>query len=211
MGLHQRVLIVDDHELVCESVAALFEKSALVEKVFTAYHAAKALELINNHRIHAAFIDARMPEVSGISLAKTILKEHPSVKVISMTSYDEDDTIIEMLGCSPHGILLKRNTSLAEIDVCLQEVEDGKIYYTPEVQKRLNQNGYDLLKTPVRFSKRETEILHLICKGQSTKQIALALQLQETTIEGYRKVMLQKSGTKNTAELVSFAHRNGLL
>lgn len=211
MGLLQRVLIVDDHAFVCESMAALFEKSALVEKVFTAHHAAKALELINSHRIHTAFIDARMPEVSGISLAKTILKEHLSVKVICMTSYDEDDTVIEMLGCSPHGILFKRNTSLAEIDVCLQEVQNGKIFYTPEVQKRLSQNGYDLRKTPVQFSKRETEILHLICKGQSTKQIAIALQLQESTIEDYRKIMLQKSGTKNTAELVSFAHRNGLV
>jgi DNA-binding NarL/FixJ family response regulator len=192
-------------------MAALIEKSTGVGKTYTAYDAAKALEIVTQHRIHVAFIDARMPQVSGISLAKTILKEHTSIKVIGMTSYDEDDTIIEMLGSGLHGILLKRNTDRSEIDHCLQEVLGGRIYYTPEVQLRLGQHGYDLLKVTARFSKRETEILQLICQGQSSKQIAVSLQLQETTVEDYRKVMLQKSGTKNTAELVSFAHRNGLL
>jgi len=197
--------------MVCDSMAALIEKSAGVGKAYTAYDAAKALEIINQHRIYVAFIDARMPRVSGISLAKTILKEHPSIKVIGTTSYDEDDTIIEMLGSGLHGILLKRNTDRSEIDHCLQAVLGGRIYYTPEVHLRLGQYGYDRLKTPARLSSREMEILRLICQGHSSKQIAVSLQLQETTVEDYRKVMLQKSGTKNTAELVSFAHRNGLI
>lgn len=192
-------------------MAALIEKSVGVGKTFTAYDAARALEMITQHRIHVAFIDARMPKVNGITLAKTILKEHNSIKVIGMTSYDEDDTVMEMLSCGLHGILLKRNTDGPEIDLCLTEVLGGRTYYTPEVQLRLGQHGYDRLKAPARLSSREMEILQLICQGYSSKQIAASLQLQESTVEDYRKVMLQKSGTKNTAELVNFAHRNGLL
>jgi DNA-binding NarL/FixJ family response regulator len=192
-------------------MAALVEKSALVGQIFTAYNELEALEIISKHRIHAAFVDARMPKVSGIELTQTILKEHSSVRVIGMTSFDEDETVIEMLRSGMHGILLKRNTDRSEIDLCLREVLNGRIYFTQEVQSRITHNGYDLLKTPIHFSKREIEVLQLICKGQSSKQIAASLRLQETTVEDYRKDMLKKSGNKNTAELVNFAHRNGLL
>jgi DNA-binding NarL/FixJ family response regulator len=128
-----------------------------------------------------------------------------------MTSFDEDDTVIEMLRAGLHGILLKRNTTGPEIEQCLSDVLAGKNYYTPEIKFRLAQNGYDLLKPGVRFSKRESEILNLICQGQSTKQIAERLQLKDTTVEDYRKEMLKKANAQNTAELVAFALRNGLL
>jgi DNA-binding NarL/FixJ family response regulator len=210
-GLQQRFLVVDDHAMVCTAIAALIEKSMNSPKVFTAFNAAEALAIIKHHRIEAALIDARMPGISGLALAATILKEHPSTKVIGMTSFDEDDTVIEMLRAGLHGILLKRNTAGPEIEQCLTEVLAGKNYYTPEIKIRLAQNGYDLLKPGVRFSKRESEILNLICQGQSTKQIAERLQLKDTTVEDYRKEMLKKANAQNTAELVAFALRNGLL
>lgn len=210
-GTQNRFLVVDDHEMVCTAIAALVEKSMSVPRVFTALNAHEALAIIKNNHIQAALIDARMPGISGLALAATILKEHPTTKVIGMTSFDEDDTVIEMLRTGMHGILLKRNTAGPEISQCLTEVLAGRNYYTPEVQARLAKNGYDLLKPRVRFSKRESEILHLICEGQSTKQIAERLHLKDTTIEDYRKEMLRKVNAQNTAELVAFALRNGLL
>lgn len=210
-GTQNRFLVVDDHKMVCTAIAALVEKSMSVARVFTALNAQEALALIKNNHIHAALIDARMPGISGLALAVTILKEHPTTKVIGMTSFDEDETVIEMLRTGMHGILLKRNTAGPEISQCLTEVLAGRNYYTPEVQARLAKNGYDLLKPRLRFNKRESEILHLICEGQSTKQIAERLHLKDTTIEDYRKEMLRKVNAQNTAELVAFALRNGLL
>lgn len=211
MGTQKRFLVVDDHEMVCTAIAALVEKSMSVPRVFTALNAQEALAIIKNNHIHATLIDARMPGISGLALAATILKEHPTTKVIGMTSFDEDETVIEMLRTGMHGILLKRNTAGPEISQCLTEVLAGRNYYTPEVQARLAKNGYDLLKPRLRFNKRESEILHLICEGQSTKQIAERLHLKDTTIEDYRKEMLRKVNAQNTAELVAFALRNGLL
>lgn len=211
MGIQKRYLVVDDHEMVCTAIAALVEKSMSVPRVFTALNAQEAIAIIKNNHIHAVLIDARMPGISGLALAATILKEHPTTKVIGMTSFDEDDTVIEMLRTGMHGILLKRNTAGPEISQCLTEVLAGRNYYTPEVQARLTKNGYNFLKPQVRFSKRESEILHLICEGQSTKQIAERLRLKDTTIEDYRKEMLRKVSAQNTAELVAFALRNGLL
>jgi len=210
-GLYHNVLVVDDHKMVCEAISALVEKSGLANKVFSSVTAQHALEIIKKKRIHAALIDARMPGISGIALASIILKEHAPIKVIGMTSFDEDDTVAEMLQIGMNGILLKRNTDGKEIRLCLQEVLSGRNYFTPDIQTKLSRNGYDLRKIAVRFTKRETEIIKLLTQGLSSKQVAETLQLKDNTVDEYRKLMLSKTGAKNTAELITFTLRNGLL
>lgn len=153
-----------------------------------------------------------MPKTSGIELATQLLVEYPALKIVGMTSFDEDDTVVEMLQAGVHGVLLKRSTAPGqEINHCLHEVLAGKNYFAAEVKEKLTQNGYNLSKQDLRFTKRERELLTLMCEGQSTKQIAETLSLQSSTIEGYRKALLKKTATKNTAELVALVLRNGLL
>lgn len=206
-----RVLVVDDFVSVCDGLAAMIEKSEHVNAVFAAYNAAKALELVKQEKIHAALIDARMPEVSGIELMRILQKEYASIKLIGMTSFDDDDTVVEVLRMGVPGFLLKRSADSNEVHHCFQEVLAGRTYYTPEVQKRLSNNGFDLLKSPVRFSDSEWKILRLICKGFATKQVADSLKLSANTVEDYRKSLLKKTDSKNTAELVDYTHRNGLV
>ncbi|MDZ7650685.1 MAG: response regulator [Cytophagales bacterium] len=104
-----RVLVVDDFVSVCDGLAAMIEKSEHVSKVFTAYHAAKALEIVKQEKIHAALIDARMPTVNGIELIRMLQKEYSSIKLIGMTSFDDDDTVVEVLRMGVPGFLLKRS------------------------------------------------------------------------------------------------------
>jgi len=210
-GLQQRILVVDDHISVSEGLAALIQQHEPAAKLFIANGAAEALETIKSHRMDAALVDARIPGMSGIELMLLLKKEYPNIKLIGMTSFDEDDTVVELLRTGVPGILLKRSMRGTEIKHCLQEVLAGRSYYTPEVQARLLKNGYNLVKPAAKFSKRELDVLHLIVKGLSTKQVAETLQLSETTVESYRKEMLKKTGCKNTAELIAFALRNGLL
>jgi len=206
----QHVLVVDDFVSVCDGIAALIEKAEGIGKVYTAYHATEALKIVRSERIHAALIDARMPDTNGIALISLLQTEYPTIKLIGMTSYD-DDTVVEVLRTGVPGFLLKRSTDRAEINLCLREVLAGRTYYTAEVQSRLNQNGYNLLKPIIQFTKREMEMLPLLCAGQSTKQIADHLGLKEYTIEDYRKELLRKTNTKNVAERASYVHRNGIL
>jgi DNA-binding NarL/FixJ family response regulator len=211
VGMKYRVLVVDDFVSVCDGLAAMIEKSEHVSKVFSAYNAAKALELVKQEKIHAAIVDARMPEVNGIALIRILQQEFPSIKLIGMTSFDDDDTVIAVLRTGVPGFLFKRSANTKEVNHCLKEVLAGNTYYTPEVQKRLSNNGFDLLKSPVHFSDREWEVLKLICQGYATKHIADNLHLSISTVEEYRKSLLKKTNTKNTAELVDYAHRNGLV
>lgn len=203
-------MVVDDHVMTCDGIAALVEKQCTA-KTYTAYSAERALEILKQTRIQVAMIDARMPGISGVELMHRLKKEFPSLKLIGMTSFDEDETILDLLRTGIPGIILKRNTTGAEIKTCLEAVMAGKSYYTEEIWNRFNQGGYDLLKEKIRFSKREFDLLLLLAQGYSTKQTAEVLKLSENTVEDYRKQMLKKSNTKNTTELVAFVLSNGLL
>ena len=204
-------LVVDDHKMVCEAIAALVEKSSLVNKVHLAFSGAQALEMLTIKNIKMALIDARMPGISGLDLFKVIFQEYQSISVIGMTSF-EDDTVMDMLRYPVQGILLKSNTNSAEITQCLQEILGGQTYFTPEVQAKINSGQYNLLqRSRTILTKREQEILVFISQGKSAKEIAVKLGLKVTTVEDYRKAMLRKTKTSNVAELMAFSHRNGLL
>lgn len=204
------ILVVDDHRMVCELLADMMRHLPAVQQILTATSSAKAMEMVQKQRVDVAFVDVRMPDTAGIELIAKWRKIRPQMKLVAMTSFDEDETLIDMLQAAPDGILLKRSTGREDIHLCLNEILKGGGYYSPTIQERLMKPP-TLLRPIQRLTKRELEILQLICEGHSSKLIAHRLQLKEATVDDYRKEMLKKTSTKNVAELVSYAHRNGLV
>jgi DNA-binding NarL/FixJ family response regulator len=204
-----QALVADDHKSVCEGLAALVEKTGLFEKVYTAFTGEHALELFKTKWIHVALVDARMPGMGGIELIKLKHQLFPSMKVICITSFDEEDTLKEIWASHVNGILLKRSTDAGEIRECLQQVIAEGQFFSPEIRGLIDNFRSEEAK-PL-LTVREKEILHRICIGQSSKEIALHFNLSVTTVEDYRKSMLRKAKVKNTPELVDYAHRNGLV
>lgn len=204
------VLVVDDHSMVGELMAAAFQGWPAVKSVSCCTSAEDALQRVRQHRPDIAFIDARMPGMSGFELIKQLKSGFPRMRLVGMTSFEEDETLAEMLQIGVHGLLLKRSTSRQEIRLCLEGVMAGRNYFSAQVTQRITASP-KLLQPPPHLSSRELQILQLICQGYSTKQIADHVQLKEMTVDDYRKKMLSKTHTKNTAELVAFAHRNGLV
>lgn len=204
------ILVVDDHRMVCELLADMMQHQKGVHKVLVAFSALEALELAKRQRIDIALIDARMPGMSGLDLMPALRELRAATKVVAMTSFDEDETLAELLRSEPDGILLKRSTGREEIRQCLEQVLKGVPYLSPGIQQKLTES-VRLMKSSAHLTKRELEVLLLICNGHSSKAIAHRLQLKEATVEDYRKEMLRKTAAKNVAELVSYAHRNGLL
>ncbi|MBX2964719.1 MAG: response regulator transcription factor [Cyclobacteriaceae bacterium] len=212
MGKEKSILVVDDHRMVCEAIAALVETTGLYKKAIPAYTGEEALDILNREHIAIALVDARMPGLSGIDLAKLMEKDFPQVKVIGMTSFDDNETLVEMLQLNLDGVLLKRSTSGREIRTCLDEVSRGRKYVTGEIQQRIQKSQFGPARQPrTHFAKREIQVIRLLCKGRSSKQIAEILGLKISTIEDYRKAMLKNTNTSSTAGLVAFALRNGLL
>ena len=210
MNRTEHILVVDDHKMVCEGTAALVEKAGTSYKSLLAFSAELAFTILETKHIQAALVDARMPGTSGIELIAFIRKEYPRIKVIGMTSFEEDHTLKELLNANVHGILLKRNTDGLEIKHALKQVMSGLTYFTPEIEVRLKHLA--LVNKPLlKLTIREKEILTMICSGNSTKEIASVLGLSFSTVEGYRKLLLEKASVKNMPELVALAHRIGLV
>lgn len=206
------VLVVDDHRMVCDALVALIEKTGLCRKALPAYSGEEGLSILKQEHIAIALVDIRMPGLSGSALVKIIEQEHPKVKVVGMTSFDDEDTIQEMLQLNLAGILLKRSTTSREINECLEMLSVGKSYFTDELKQLVQVKQLHPARAPrTNFTDREMQVLNLLSEGQSSKLIAEHLDLKTSTIEDYRKGMLKKTDTKSTAGLVAFAMRNGLL
>lgn len=211
-GKKLSVVVADDSKMFCESLAALLEKIPNVQRVFIAYDGKQALEIVRQHQIDLALLDVRMPVMDGLQAAEIILKDHAPTCVIGMTSFDEEATLIDLLRAGVHGILLKRSANRAELTTAINEVMNGRNYYHEEIRHVIDKNIHRLnVSSRTQFTTRELEILRFTCSGKVAKEIAVALDVSTGSVENYRKELLRKTNTKNVAELVTFAHRNGLL
>ena len=206
------MVVADDSKMFCESFAALLEKLPNIHHVYKAYDGQETLDLFRKYHIDVAILDVRMPVMDGLEAAEVILKDYPATKIIGMTSFDEETTLLDLLHVGVHGILLKRSANMAEVSLAIAEVINGRNYFNAEIRELIDRNINRLKETSrSKFTPRELEVLYLTCRGLAAKEIAEALTLNTATIEDYRKEMLRKTKTKNVAELVTFAHRNGLL
>jgi len=207
-----KILVADDHRLFCQSFKTQLEQITFVQNVFLAYNGAEAIDLIRKHHIDVAILDVRMPVMDGLEAAAQILKQHPTVKVISMTLFAEEATILDILRIAPHGILLKELADYEVVEMAIKEVLKGNTHYCEEVNQTVTKN-IKALNDPslTRFTPREFDVLRLTCKGETAKEIATSLDLTTGSVENYRKELLRKSKTRNVAELVFFATKNGLV
>ncbi|MBX2958149.1 MAG: response regulator transcription factor, partial [Cyclobacteriaceae bacterium] len=172
MNKSTTVLVVDDHRMVCDALVALVEKTGVCKKAYSAYSGEDALDILHRERISIALVDARMPGLSGIALAKIMEHDFPLIKIIGMTSYDDTETLHEILQLNPAGILLKRSTNSSEISACLKAVRDGKNYFTEAIQQRIQKVQLAPARLRTHFTNREIEVLKLLSEGQSSKLIA---------------------------------------
>jgi DNA-binding NarL/FixJ family response regulator len=139
------------------------------------------------------------------------LKLHPDLKIIVLTMFGDEEYLYSMVLKGIQGYLLK-TTSLTTLERAIKMVSSGQQYYSPELNgllaKKLRQFSSNELPS---FTKKETELLKLLCKGFSTEEIAEKLCMSKRTVEGYRAKLLHKTGLSNTINLVIYAIRNKLV
>lgn len=201
--------MVDDHEFVLNSLVALLQSATL--DVYPAESAEQALTLCKAYKIDVAFIDARMRPTSGIDLIGIIHKKYPTVKIVGITSYNEKATISDFLDAGVVGYMAKINLNKTSLKHCLEAVLAGQTFFSEDVKKMMGQTGLKKQMTNTHLSSREYQIASLLCNGKSAKEIADCLEISKNTVDDYKKTMLEKTGTQNSTELISFLHRNGLV
>jgi DNA-binding NarL/FixJ family response regulator len=204
------VLLVDDHVMVCEALAASINLPNV--HMVCAFDVEQALETCKTAKIDIAVVDARLPPKSGITLIGQLKKLYPAMRFIGITTFEEKPTLLDFAEAGVMGIVLKRRGGTFHLRESIVTVANGETYFSEEVRQILGSYPYAESNRPAtKFSDSELRILNGIAQGFVSKEISKITKLMPYTIDSYRKTMMKKTGTKNVAELISYAHKNGLL
>ncbi|WP_297094041.1 response regulator transcription factor [uncultured Draconibacterium sp.] len=206
------IYIVDDHALFRQGLKLLLTNLSFVGDVFEANNGEEFISGLKNHPVEIALVDIEMPVMNGIEAAKRARELQPSIKVLALSMYSEKNYYLSMIDAGACGFLLK-NSNFEEVEKAIAAVRNENSYISIEI---LN----DILKYPDKcdfntidsdLTERETEVLLLICNGLTNQEIAEKLVLSKRTVDKHRENLLLKTQSKNTASLVIYAIKSGLL
>ena len=216
-----RVLAADDQRVVREGLAMLLGLLPDVEVVGTAANGEEALALAGELRPDVILMDLRMPKVDGVEATRRLRASHPGIKVVVLTTYADDRSVIEALQAGALGYLTK-DAGADEIRQALQRVTSGQASVDPAVQMHLidaitGTNAASatpatpVVELPDGLTPREAEVLGLIGAGLSNAEIAAQLFVSEATVKSHVNHMLPKIGARDRAQAVGYAYRHGLV
>ena len=205
-----RILLCDDHAVVRQGLRALLEREKF-EVSAEAANGYEAVRLARDSCPDVAILDIAMPVLNGLDAAREIRRACPKSKVLLLTMYTEDRYVLEALRAGIHGYILKSHAA-TELIQAIQQVCQGKVYLSPGISQAVVE-AY-LAKTdipPEPLSHREREVLQLVAEGKTTKEVARFLGVSVKTAESHRTRIMQKLDIHETANLVRYAIRRGLI
>jgi DNA-binding NarL/FixJ family response regulator len=210
-----KVAIIDDHKMFRQGVEAMLEDHDGVSLSWGAKNSEEAMAKLNMEVPDVILMDITLGDESGITLTKTILQSHPDIKILALSMHKEDNYIVNLLEVGAKGYLLK-DAGSDEMVMAIKKVYKGDTYYSSHVtnvlMKHLTQ-GTKPSETgdQVKLTKRELEILKLIAEEYSNPEIAEQLFISIRTVDTHRRNLLDKLQAKNTAGLVKYAMKHGLV
>lgn len=210
-----RVLICDDQEIVCEGLQRILESDPEITVVGQAHNGLEALERIPTANPDLVLMDLKMPEMNGIQATRKIREKFPQVRVLVLTTYDDDEWLFDAIRAGAHGYLLK-DRPRGELLKAIKGTVEGNAFVDPAVTGKLlgqiAQNGPP--RQPplnISLSERETEVLQLLAQGLSNADIAQRLYLSEGTVRNYTSAIFAKLAVSDRTQAVVVALRYGLV
>lgn len=209
------ILVADDHKVFRDGVISILEDLEDVKVVAEASDGREVLARLKEVQPRVVLMDITMGEASGIDATKLLKKDYPNVKVLALSMHAESGYIIKMLEAGASGYLLK-DAGKEEMIRAIRTVDEGNTYYSQRVSSAIlehlaNPAKSQKEKTAASLTRREMEILRLITEEYSNPEIAEKLFISIRTVDTHRRNLLEKLGVKNTAGLVKYAIRQGLL
>jgi DNA-binding NarL/FixJ family response regulator len=210
-----KIVIADDHQIILDGLSALLSKEQNMRIMGEALNGKDLIEKVRQQKPDIVLTDIQMPLMNGIEATQILLKEFEELGVIALTMYEETHLIVDIVEAGARGYLLK-NSGKTELLMAIQTVYEGDTYYCKEATDKLVSLAsktkfypYKPNDEPV-FTKREIQIIQLICKQLSSKEIATALGLNKRSVDSQRERIQKKIGAKNFAGIVLYAVRNGI-
>ncbi len=206
-----RVLIADDHDLFRDGLKLIFKNEKNITVVDDVCNGLLAVEKALEQNIDVVLMDISMPVMDGIDATQRIMANASNIKIIMLTMHNDVKTIRRVIETGAHGYLLK-HAGKSELVTSVNSVYAGETYFGEEVKDQLIKSlRSEQVDQEVVLTKREEDILLLICEEHTTSQIAKILHISSNTVESHRKSLLSKTGCKNSVGLAKFAMDNGLI
>lgn len=200
-----RVLVVDDHPLMREGIAAAIEGEQDMALVATACNGHEAVAAFREHRPDVTLMDLQMPKTSGLDAIKSILAEFPEGRIVVLTTYQHDSQAIAALRAGAAGYLLK-NMLRKELIEAIRAVHSGRRRISTEVAAEIAEYATDDA-----LSDREIEVLRCVANGGSNKSTAARLGIAEETVKAHMKSILAKLDAQDRTHAVTIAVKRGIL
>jgi two-component system response regulator NreC len=205
-----RIVLADDHVLVREGLKSLLEREHF-QVVAEASDGQEAVKLIETHHPDIAILDISMPTLNGIDAARGLTRSAPKTKVILLTQHEEEQYIHEALEAGVRGYVLK-NQVANDLIQAIRQVGRGEFYLSPGISRAVMEAFRNKSERPADpLTARERQVLQLIAEGKSTKDTASVLGISVKTAESHRMRLMQKLDIHETASLVRYAVRRGLI
>lgn len=202
------IFLVDDHALFREGLRFLLQKMDFVDQILDAKNGAEFLEKIVDVKDCIVLMDIEMPVMNGIEATRKSLELDANLKILALSMYSEESYLSSMIEAGASGFLLK-NSSFKEVKNALIDVMEGKNYYSQDIIQSILEIMTHKINNPGKdrddITQREKDILYYICKGFSNAEIAQKLGISKRTVDKHRENLLQKTESRNTANLVTYA------
>jgi two-component system response regulator NreC len=205
-----RIVLADDHILVRQGLRSLLEREGF-QVVGEASDGQEALRLAESFQPDIAIMDISMPILNGLNAAREMSRSSPKTKTILLTQHDEGQYISEALDAGVKGYVLK-NQVASDLLLAIRQVSRGQVYLSPGVSRAVMEAYHcksEKSKNPLTL--RERQVLQLIAEGKSTKDVATLLGISVKTAESHRTRLMRKLGIHETASLVRYAVRQGIV
>lgn len=207
-----RILIADDHQLLIDGLTAVLENQPGWEILEPVNNGRALLERLGSERADLVLLDLNMPQLDGIRALEIIRAQHPSVKVLVLTNYNQPQLLAEVRKLGANGYLLK-NSPASVLKTAISTVAEGGAYFEELQPQETPLPAYflDEFMKKYQLTKREVEIIRMVGSELTSREIGTQLSISEFTVNTHRKNIMRKLELKNTAGLLNFAKHHGIL
>lgn len=212
-----KIILVDDHEIFRNGLKQLLQSIGGIKVIAEATNGEEFLTIIENHSPDIVFMDINMPKLDGIDATEKVLQIYPNLKIVALSTFGDNEYFNKMLNAGVRGYMLKNSRKNDFIEALEAIHKNDDYYYSNELLLSYSKNiinkqveNIERDKLP-KLSKREEEILELVCIGKSNEEIAEKLFISKRTVENHKTNLIQKTETGNTVNLVIYAYKNKLV
>lgn len=204
-----KIFIVDDHQMVIDGIRSLIECQPQFSIIGESTEPLSVIALLSEIQPDILIMDVGMPRMSGVELSRAVKHKFPAIRILALSMFGDTHIIAEMIDAGISGYILK-NSGKRELIEALTKIADGQNYFGQDITLQL-MKSFKRSQEDIKLTDREVEIIRMIEKDMTTKDIADTLFISERTVETHRKNILHKTNTQTVVGLLKYAYERKII